>query len=288
MMTGEERPKQFCRLLGSDTLLTETRHRVCLNVEASRTLYVVTRAHDVFYGPELRDVPRWQIVEQPSNRGTTAAVAAAVMRLRAIGADGVVGFFPADHHYRDVAALQRTVSQGYAIAAANPHAAVLIGAEADRPETEYGWIEPGCPLQAEGIRMARATLVRSVRQFCEKPTPEVARDLLARRCLWNTMVVMARIHVFEELLAAAVPDVWELFAALYGARTPLEETRLAEDLYGRIVSSDFSRDVLSVQADRLTVITLPSAGWTDLGQASRVLDVLNVHRPHAADRLAVS
>jgi hypothetical protein len=39
-------------------------------------------------------------------------------------------------------------------------------------------------------------------------------------------------------------------------------------------TSDFSTEVVSLLPERLGVITLPVAGWTDLGQPSRVLEVL--------------
>jgi hypothetical protein len=44
-----------------------------------------------------------------------------------------VTFFPSDHCY----APRFDWKLGY------PHSLILIGAEADSPEIEYGWIEPG-------------------------------------------------------------------------------------------------------------------------------------------------
>jgi mannose-1-phosphate guanylyltransferase len=286
MLTGEERPKQFCRLFGQHTLLGETRRRVCLNVEPSRTLYVVTRPHAGYYEPELSDVARWQRLEQPANRGTTAAVAYTLARLRALGADGVLGLFPADHHYRDVRALQETVTAAYALAAMNPHSVVLLGAEADRPETEYGWIEPGYAIEAARFT-GQHLRVRSVKQFCEKPSAEVARELLTHHCLWNTLIVVGRIWAFEQLLEHAVPEIWEPFMRLQQVGSPEEEDALVQEIYSSVGPSDFSRHVLSAQPERLTVVNLPDAGWTDLGQPHRVLDVLT-QRNSAAETLRLA
>jgi len=44
---------------------------------------------------------------------------------------------------------------------------------------------------------------------------------------------------------------------------------------------------LAKQPDRLAVIDLPSAGWTDLGQQSRVLEVMASRGRHT-QRLAAS
>ena len=45
-ITGDERPKQFCALTGSETLLKQTRRRVGRMVLSRQTLLVMTRAHE--------------------------------------------------------------------------------------------------------------------------------------------------------------------------------------------------------------------------------------------------
>jgi mannose-1-phosphate guanylyltransferase len=39
-ISGDDRPKQFCRILGHETLLEQTRRRVLLEVAPQRTIYV--------------------------------------------------------------------------------------------------------------------------------------------------------------------------------------------------------------------------------------------------------
>jgi hypothetical protein len=53
-LIGDDRPKQFCAILGGDTsLLEETRRRVMLGVAPQRTLVGVTRTQERFYLPAL-------------------------------------------------------------------------------------------------------------------------------------------------------------------------------------------------------------------------------------------
>src|SRR5260370_40507968 len=73
LLTGDDRPKQFCRLLGEKTLLAETRRRVARTVRPDRALFVLTRSHKPFYAAELAEVPLRRMVVQPSNRGTLPA-----------------------------------------------------------------------------------------------------------------------------------------------------------------------------------------------------------------------
>jgi mannose-1-phosphate guanylyltransferase len=72
-LCGEDRPKQFCRLYGGKTLLAHTRQRVAKIISPKRTIFLVVKAHERFYGPELAGVARSHIVVQTSeprhNRG---------------------------------------------------------------------------------------------------------------------------------------------------------------------------------------------------------------------------
>jgi len=50
-ITGDDRPKQFCALVGPDTLLGDTRRRTARAVPGRRTLIVVTKSHERTTGP---------------------------------------------------------------------------------------------------------------------------------------------------------------------------------------------------------------------------------------------
>jgi mannose-1-phosphate guanylyltransferase len=271
-MAGDARPKQFCQFFGGRTLLDDTRERLRLNVPDSHHLFVVSRAHEVYYRQELADVPEARLIEQPLNRGTTAAVAATLFRLRAVTSDATVGFFPADHYYRDPAVLQRTVAAAYALTAVYPDRVIVLGAEADRAETEYGWLEPG--ERVAGAPPGMTNGLRSVLGFWEKPSLPLAEQLLGRGCFWNTLVVIGRMGAFEALLERTVPDVWDEFASRQPGRNTAQQATALRQAYAAVRPSDFSHEVLAAGPDRLSVLALPNAGWTDLGQPLRVLDVL--------------
>lgn len=57
-MTGDDRPKQFCAVIGDQTLLQQTRSRVARMIIPDQTLLVLTRSHERFYGTEVADVSR--------------------------------------------------------------------------------------------------------------------------------------------------------------------------------------------------------------------------------------
>jgi mannose-1-phosphate guanylyltransferase len=278
-ITGDDRPKQFCRLLTSHTLLGATRARLSSLVEAERTLYVVTAHHAPYYQDELVDVPSYALIEQPVNRGTTPAVAYAVARLGAIAPDAVLALFPADHHYEDASVLRRTVATAYAAATIDTGRVFLVAAEPDGPEPEYGYIRAGVPLPDLRSHEVPGGPIRRVNAFVEKPAAAEAASLVRQGCLWNTFVLVGHARAFVGLFEHVMPGYLERFASLWPSD---DEQRDAVRLYDPLPMSDFSRDVLTRAPERLAVITLPSGNWTDLGLPSRVLEVRAARRQRAA------
>src|SRR5262249_10140182 len=99
LLSGDERPKQYCPLFGGRTLLRQTIQRVSRNISRERLLYVVLSAHEPFYSRELSDVPANRLLAQPSNRGTLPAILGSLMLIHERDQQAVVGIFPSDHHY---------------------------------------------------------------------------------------------------------------------------------------------------------------------------------------------
>jgi mannose-1-phosphate guanylyltransferase len=148
---------------------------------------------------------------------------------------------------------------------ARPEVVVLLGIAPDRPEVEYGWIEP-----AEPILGRWSWPIYRVRRFWEKPSRAIAERLEAAGCLWNCFVVVARPSTLEQLIRRATPDLYEAFTPLRGRLgTPCEE-ETARTVYGRLPSTDLSRHVFQPCAERLAVLPVSGVGRTDLGDPARL------------------
>ena len=260
---GDPRPKQFSRIFGNRTLLGHTRERLRPVFNDDRQLFVVTKDHDQFYQSELADIDHSQVLEQPANRGTAVAIITSLFQLLQHKPDGIVGIFPADHYYADEGAFASTVKSAIRISKAQQDSIILIGAKAQWPEIEYGWIEPG-PAIATPCR-AR---VFGVSRFCEKPPLLEARALMRNGGLWNTFVAIGRAGAFLNLLAATVMPAMTRIARAVAHRD-------LGRVYGEIDSIDFSRDVLSHQPRSLLVMEDAASGWADLGHPERVISTLD-------------
>ncbi len=165
-IAGDDRPKQFCSIVGGETLLDQTSRRAALAIAPERILAVFTQAHERFYQPLLAASPSSRAVVQPENRGTAPAILYALLRLAAVAPDAVAAIFPSDHYVSDGPAFMAHVRATFDAVAARPEVVALLGIAPDGPEVEYGWIEPADPITAEEPE----TLSR-VRRFWEKPSP---------------------------------------------------------------------------------------------------------------------
>jgi mannose-1-phosphate guanylyltransferase len=246
---------------------------------------VVTKHHEHFYREELADLPSYALIEQPVSRGTTAAIAYLVARVASIAPNAVLAMFPADHHYEDASVLRQTTATAYAAASIDRGRVFLLGAEPDRVESEYGYIEQGGVLPRFSSAMLPTGAIRRVARFVEKPSAGEAQALLRRGCLWNTFVLVGHVDAFIDLFDDTMPGLYREFRALWSQP---DEAASAARLYDELSASDFSTDILSRRPDRLGVVSLPSGNWTDLGQPSRVLEVRAARRSAIADTLVAS
>ncbi len=265
---GDERPKQFSRVFGNESLFRQSRRRISSLFDENRTIAVVTKKHESFFGPELSDLPKTSLIVQTDNRGTGIAIGATILMLLELDPNAVVAFFPCDHHYHDETAFLDAVEMGIRAAHENADKIVLLGAEPTHAETDYGWIEP-TRIVTDDLDLDPVP----VRRFWEKPALAIAQELLGRGCLWNTFVTVGRASTFLDMLWAAAPKAMIKLSAelLQSDSTPS---------YRSVPVIDFSHDVLVPQMERLLVIRDATSGWTDLGSPSRVLDTLT--REHIA------
>ena len=266
---GDDRPKQFCPIVGAESLLRQTRARLDPLFSGDRQVFVVSCAHERYYSGELADAKDSLVIAQPLNRGTAVGIIVALVQIMQTDPDAVVGLFPCDHYYSDDESFRSIVRSATAGAEQFPQSLIIVGAEAEYAETEYGWIEPG-PTVLE----TQAKLLCRVNRFWEKPALPQARTLLQRGCLWNTFVTVGSAATFLELVCSEVPDV------VLSMTRALADNDLAPS-YTRLQSVDFSRDILAHQTNRLLVLRDSGSGWADLGSPDRVLGLLakNVNQP---------
>jgi mannose-1-phosphate guanylyltransferase len=255
-IAGDDRPKQFCALLGRDALWEQTRRRAQLCVAPSRVVSVVTENHERYYAPLLAGECTTRVVVQPENRGTGPGLLYGLLRIARTDSRAAVVVLPSDHWVSDDRAFMARVDVALRTALTHPDMVTLLGVAPDRLETEYGWIEPGPALTADVHRVAR---------FWEKPAADVAAIIRARGALWNSFVMAGRVGTFLDLFTRTVPMLGEAFTPLSASLGRLGEAGVAREVYMGLPVLDFSKFVLQALPERLAVVPIRGIGWNDLG-----------------------
>lgn len=270
-LAGDDRPKQFCSLNGRETLLEQTLRRVWRVVPERRTLLVLTRTHEFYYREQLRHMKPRNLLEQPYNLGTSAAITMSLTRLNSSRTDAVVGIFPSDHHFERDEAFAATVDEAFGHAESFPERVILLGVAAESAEEAYGWIEPG-----ERLHAASGTVL-AVRRFWEKPGKETAHRLMEGGCLWNCFVMVGRLSAFLNLVRQSLPGLVHSFERMWETTESGREESAVRELFSRIPSGNFSEEVLAARTSQLAVLPVHGLGWTDLGEPGRVYTALGVY-----------
>jgi mannose-1-phosphate guanylyltransferase len=268
-IAGDERPKQFCRILGNETLLDKTRNRVALRIAPENILFSLTRKHEQYYEQSLWDVAESQMVVQPENRGTAPAILYSLMRLAKTSPDAAVAFFPSDHYFSDDYVFMNHVDAAFRTVEANPASIVLLGIEPENAETSYGWIEP---VQSFFGDLSKA--VSRVSRFWEKPAAGTARKLMTAGCLWNSFVMVGKVEAFLEMFRKHLPEMFRLFESSKDLVGTSDETESINSIYSLIGTANFSGEVLERCSEELLVMRVGEVGWCDWGEPERVVGTL--------------
>jgi mannose-1-phosphate guanylyltransferase len=270
LITGDERPKQFCPVIGGETLLDRTRSRIAASVEPENTYFSLTKKHRRFFESQLAGVNRSRMVVQPESRGTAPAILYSLLRVAADSPDATVAFFPSDHFFSNDEAFMNNVELAFRAVDREPSAVVLLGIEASTPETSYGWIEP-----EESMFGNLPGSVTRVSQFWEKPSPGTAAKLLAKGGLWNSFVMVGKVQAFIEMFAEHEPKMLRMFQAAATQFGKATEGAVVRAIYTWIRETNFSTEVLERSAEMLRVLRVANVGWSDLGEPARVIGTLN-------------
>jgi mannose-1-phosphate guanylyltransferase len=169
-------PKQFLSLSGERPLLREAVDRLAGLIPPERVLVVTGAPYLERTRELLPDVPAANLLGEPRPASTGPALTWATAEARARDPKASVLSLHADWHVGDDAAFRLTAQRALEVAERHD-VLVTVGMVPTRPETGYGYIEPGDGLEGDA---------RRVKRFLEKPDATRAAELIGAGALWNS------------------------------------------------------------------------------------------------------
>jgi len=174
-LSTPDSPKQLLPLAGTRSTAQEAVDRLEGLVPLERVLVVAGGA----LAPRLMEhlgLERGNVLVEPRAASTGPALVWATWEALRRDPDAEILSLHADWSVGDPAAFRETAERALQTARRFDRL-VTVGIVPSRPDTGYGYIVPGAPLDASAHNVAR---------FSEKPDAATARDLMAAGALWNS------------------------------------------------------------------------------------------------------
>ena len=251
-------PKQFARLIGSETLYQATLARLSgpgwtaplVVTSAAYSQLAQEQANEAGLGPV-------RLMIEPAARNTAPAILAAALEVATLDPSALLLVAPSDHAIPDAPAFRAAVEAGISVARAGK--IVTFGIRPTRAETGYGWLE----LAADPGDFAPRPM--PLQRFVEKPKAPQAQVMLeAGTYLWNAGIFLATAGTLVDAFAMLAPSlIAPVSAALAGGERSSAALELAAGPWGE--AEDISVDYAVMErAANLCVVPF-AAGWSDLG-----------------------
>jgi len=266
---GAEGPKQFCRIIGTRSMLRHTWDRALRLVAPERIVTVITAGQERYLAEEGRRGVPGTVFVQPENKETAPGILLPLLWIARRSPGATVGVFPADHFIWEEERFADHMEAALGAAERFADRLTLLGVESDGPETGYGWIGPGTSPDPDAPGELYA-----VQRFWEKPDRRAAARLYAWGYLWNTFIMAGRAAAVIALADAALPHVMALLREAEGhVGTPAEQAAL-RDVYRRIPATNFSQALLARYPEASLVLAARGITWSDWGDPERVVRTL--------------
>ena len=266
---GRHIPKQYCAFVGSRSMLQHTLDRADVLVKPERQRILIAKAHEQEARSQLADDWPGRVIVQPANRDTFAGIFLPLTYIYSQDMEATVIIYPSDHFIYPKKRFARVVAGAVQAVEDLPERLLLIGARADSPEQDYGWIYPGSEIWQSGKYS-----VYAVNRFLEKPSKTDAVDAMTRGGLWNTLIIVVKANTLWQLGWNYFPEIMYLFVRLFKAVGSCRESDVLESIYRAMPLQNFSTEFLTLATNHIGVMPMNDVLWSDWGSEKRIVETL--------------
>ena len=249
------KPKQFIDFFGTGRSLLQTAFDRMQGIVPLENIILITNEnYRQLIKEQLPEISDSQILLEPARRNTAPCIAWAAHHIKAINPDAKMMVAPSDHLIINVEKFRQSVINAFEFIE-NRDALVTMGIKPSRPETGYGYIQVGEPVEGN---------FSSVKTFTEKPNEDLARVFLeSGEFFWNSGMFFWSADSILKALDRCAPEVSIVFEkGLQYFGTPQEKEYIDSSFEAcPSISIDFA---VMEKAPNVYVETV-EFGWNDLG-----------------------
>ena len=249
-------PKQFLDILNTGkTLIQWTFERYAAFVTKENIFVVTSGDYEDIVAEQLPEIPKENILCEPSRKNTAPCVAYISFKLLLKDAEASLIIAPSDHIILDNETFKE-ISLKALDFVAHLKALVTLGITPTYPNTGYGYI------QHEPLSVAEN--IYKVKTFTEKPNLELAKTFIASGdFLWNAGIFVWQVKNIIKAFEQFQPEMFELFEGEKENFNTAEERNAINRIYP--LCTNISIDVAIMEKAENVYIIPSSFGWSDLG-----------------------
>lgn len=257
-LSTEEKPKQFLKLIGKDTMIQMTVNRIKPMIPIERIFICTVAKYVELVKEQLPALPEKNIIIEPEGRNTAPCIALSAFIIKRYYEDANMIVLPSDHLINDENRFRNIVKKADDFLCNNREAIITLGMKPDRPETGYGYIK-----YSDSLDKNYDGNIFKVDGFVEKPNEENARKYLDDNSyLWNGGMFLWKLSNIINQIKKYSPITFE---AIHEIEFVGEEflQDLINDKYHKTEAISIDYAVLEKSKN---IFVIPSEiGWDDIG-----------------------
>lgn len=247
----QQHPKQFFKLFKNKTLLEQTLSRA-KKICSPKNIFIVSSS--IYQEKTLKvignKIPSSNFIFEPLKKNTAMAIIFAINHIKKIDPEATITTMPSDHYIKQVFKFKNTISKSIKLAR-DYNQIVTIGIKPTFANTSFGYILP----QQKNQPFSKVSL------FMEKPSQEIALNLIKKGSLWNSSI-----HTFTipDILAEFQRIQPEYIDFLNTLQNSTNDTKTTHKVYQK--SPDLSLDKLLAEKSQNLLVIPSNFKWNDVGE----------------------
>jgi mannose-1-phosphate guanylyltransferase len=258
-MSRSQKPKQFLDVLGvGKTMLQQTYERF-LKICPNENIYIVTSENFInLVTIQLPNLPKENILAEPSRKNTAPCVAYASYKIRNINPDAITVVAPSDHLILKEDTFTKAIN-ACMVKAESKDCLVTLGIKPSRPDTGYGYIQ-----FVKSDTEEKDKRIYKVKTFTEKPELDMAKFFLeSGDFLWNSGIFIWSAKSIIKAFETSEPEMAAIFEEGKNQYNTAKEKDFIKEAYSKCKNISIDYAVME-KADNVYV-RASAIGWSDLG-----------------------
>ncbi|WP_315112812.1 mannose-1-phosphate guanylyltransferase [Clostridium intestinale] len=257
-LSTEEKPKQFLKLVGDETMIQMTVNRIKPIIPLERIFICTGEKYIDLVKDQLPDLSDRNIILEPEGRNTAPCIALSSLYINRFYEDSTMVVLPSDHLINDEKNFIKIIKNSENFLSSEKQAIVTLGMKPDRAETGYGYIK-----SAQNKILVNEDDFIKVEKFVEKPNLQLAQSYLeSGDYLWNGGMFLWKTKHIIDLIKVHLSNTYEVLKEV--------ENISIEKLKNYINENYKNTDNISIdyaileKSDNIYVVPA-DIGWDDIG-----------------------